>query len=177
MYLLNVGMMKAPILTYLSILLLCIGVVMPVSTYAAERVAFKRADSRTTLYQLILSDMRDKEAAHVMKWQPSGYKPYIEIYEVDLNKDGGKEILAHFTDRIGDGPPQELPPLVVYAQQNNRLRRLGEFKTWGHVQISDETTNGVRDLFIFENMKNQYQYTVYSYNVDTGTYERKQKAQ
>ena len=114
----------------------------------------------------------DTLVQHELKAMKDGFENLsIGIYEIDLNSDSINEIIS-LPGRTDRCDASRLCLMILYARKGDGVTRLGTFRAHD-IHISDQKTQGIRDLFVFENVRNNYRYEVYSYNAVMGQYEQK----
>ena len=148
-------------------LIICMSLIWPSMALAVERTEFNFVDQG-----LVYEKIRQELVQNELKVMKDGIENLsMGIYEIDLNSDSINEVIS-LPGRTDKCDASRLCLMILYARNGDEVKRLGTFRAHD-IHISDKKTQGIRDLFVFENVRNNFRYEVYSYNAVTGQYEQK----
>lgn len=94
--------------------------------------------------------------------------PLLGIHEQDLNGDGEPEYIVRITDTFFKCNNIGCHHGVV-AITGDEVKRLGYFE-YAEVDISQEETDGVKDLLVYDNPMNDFSPTVYKWDSEQEMY-------
>ena len=126
---------------------------------------YKSAGGNAVLYQQVLDNLYEElEPAREM-----GENPMLGIRRADLNNDGIEDAIVSlgneylFCDKVDCDK-------YIFGYDGETVTRLGAFQK-AAIALGNQDTNGIKDLKVFTNPVNIYDFNVAKWNVATSSYE------
>ena len=91
----------------------------------------------------------------------------LSIARVDLNQDGLDEFVARKKECTRTTPCL----YTILAESDDSIVSLGAFEGTG-LLLGSEFTHGVRNLLVFENMRNDFDYVLYTWHPEVSAYRK-----
>lgn len=136
----------------LSIVIAGLGWLSVSYAYAYEELDFKR-----TL---------NKRSEYLIKQFAQENFENIEVAKADLNKDGLDELILKTGDCHASA---EKCSFEILAETHNQLIRLGTVKA-RNILLGDQYSSGVRNILVFEDEANDYNYELYVWEPQSSRY-------
>lgn len=104
----------------------------------------------------------------IKSFSRSDLKKNIDLFQIaaaDLNRDGLEEYIIRAKDCGKNG----LCDFTVLAETREGIFQLGSF-TGQNLLLGNEYTQGVRNILIFDNRMNDFDYELYTWHPETSSY-------